>query len=943
MTNASETNNSAPLKLMLIDGHSMAFRAFYGLSPDFFRTSSGQYTNAVHNFLSILLGLIKNEQPDRIVVAFDLPGGTFRTEQYPEYKGGRAKTPEEFNGQIDLIQRLLAGLNIPSITKENFEADDIVATLATKGAEEGYEVLVVSGDRDTFQLINDDVLLLYPVTVGPSKGIKRMDAQAVIDKYKIPPHLYPDLAALTGEKADNIPGVPGVGEGFAAKWILEYGDLTGVLENADRIKGKKGEALRENLEQVRKNRKLNQLVRDLDLGFALSELTAFGPDKEVLEPFFDEVEFRTIRTRTYDTFSTLDAEAAVKVDFTAADTKTVANAADFNAFVEAATKNIAGVERPAEVPESLKNAVTVLPVVEDGAPSAGNAGEQNLLGLVLLAGIENIYLEFSSLNEETQQALSDWLVNEDAPKIIFDAKANYKSLWVQGFDLGGVVEDPLLSSYVCGNIPTARRRTFDAMLEDLTTQYLLTDFPKPAEAEANVQGDLFAQEPEVDLAYQSLVARFIQEIAYALTRDLQEQNQIQLYTDIELPLAKVLAKMERTGIAVDADVLANLKTHYKGFIDQATEQAYSIIGHEVNLSSPKQLQGVLFEELQLPPTRKLKSGYSTDADSMADLLTQVNPDSDGSRFLVALQTYRDFTKLKQTVEGLQKAIADDGRIHTTFQQNVAATGRLSSTDPNLQNIPIRTEEGRKIRGAFVVDPRVSDGTEFASLLTADYSQIEMRIMVHLAQDEKLIQAYKDGEDLHRFVGSEVFGVAPEDVTPEMRSKVKAMSYGLAYGLSRFGLSKQLGIPVNEAAELTVNYFKRFGAVGKFLRTIVKEAHSTGYTETMFGRRRQLPDLASSVRARREAAERAALNAPIQGTAADIMKIAMLNVDRRLEAEGLKTRMLLQIHDELILEVAPGEEEATAKLLEEEMSKAVELSVPMDVAAGTGKSWHEAAH
>ncbi|MDO4916792.1 MAG: DNA polymerase I, partial [Rothia sp. (in: high G+C Gram-positive bacteria)] len=864
-------------------------------------------------------------------------------EQYQEYKGGRNETPEEFAGQIELIGRVLEALNIPSVTVENYEADDIVATLAKTGVAQGYEVQIVSGDRDAFQLINDDVTILYPVTTGPTKGIRRMDAAAVEEKYKIPPHLYPDLAALTGEQADNLPGVPGVGPGFAAKWINEFGDLNGIIQNQDQIKGKKGEALREHLEDVLRNRRLNRLVDDLELPVALESLEDFGPrDSQELEDLFDELEFSTIRKRTAELFSQMAQAAAVQVELLVDEVKTLESADDFSDFIQSAQQSIGEVTRPQPVSDRLSQALVLLPIADEDAAPAGFAHEQNLLGVMIFGGDQGAFINLEEISPALDSVLTAWLEEAGAPKIVYDVKQQFKSFNARGVQLAGVIEDPLLSSYVCGHVPTARRRSFSAMMQDLCEQYLHVEFPEQDKAEHG-QGELFSTEPAVDVDYYALVARHIQELAYALDMDLKEQNQLKLYEEIELPLATVLAQMEIVGIAVNTEVMAELKDYYQSFINQATQEAYSLIDHEVNLGSPKQLQAVLFEELELPTTRKLKSGFSTDAESMADLLTKVNPDSKGAQFLVALQMYRDFTKLKQTVEGLQKATAEDGRVHTTFQQNVAATGRLSSTDPNLQNIPIRTEEGRKIRDAFIVDPKEINGTKFATLLTADYSQIEMRIMVHLAQDEKLIQAYLDGEDLHRFVGSEVFGVAPENVTSEMRSKVKAMSYGLAYGLSRFGLSKQLGIPVDEAAELTVNYFKRFGDVGRFLRGTVKEAHKHGYTETMFGRRRILSDLNSSNRQRRDAAERAALNAPIQGTAADIMKIAMIGVQNRLKAENLTSRMLLQIHDELILEVAPGEEERAAQLLQEEMGNAVHLKVPMDVQVGTGVSWHQAGH
>ncbi|WP_237187714.1 DNA polymerase I [Rothia nasimurium] len=925
---------------MLIDGHSLAFRSFYGTPVDVFVNKEGQHTNAVHGFLSTLISLIKSESPTHIIVAFDLSGGTFRTEEYGEYKGGRNETPEEFYGQIELIQKALAALKIPSVTKERYEADDIVATYTRQGREAGFEVQIVSGDRDAFQLVSDTVTVLYPVTTGPSKGIRYMTPAAVEEKYKVAPHLYPDLAALTGEQADNLPGVPGVGPGFAAKWINEYGDLAGVLENAEKIKGKKGEALRENVENVLRNRRLNRLVDDLDLEVTLEDAHSFGPQEPELGELFDYLDFTSIRKRVQEAFAgRLPSAPAVSLDIESV--LEMQSADELTSFLAQTEEAHRAVERSKELPERLASAVTLYPVVDTGAGETSPAHAQALHGLVLLAGAQAAYCDLATVGDDVRSALSAWLGDESAPKITFDVKQNFKSLAALNLPLAGVVEDPVLSSYVCGFIPTARRRGVQDMLEDLVGDYLGQALP--ATPEQADQGELFSLEPLVDLEYQAHLARAVQELALALHTDLEAKNQLTLYRDIELPSATVLARMEIAGVAIDGTAITDLKKYYGEHVTQATEAAYEVIGHEVNLSSPKQLQVVLFDEMGLPTTRKLKSGYSTDADSLAGILAQVEPDSQGARFLAELQTYRDFTKLKQTVEGLGKATAATGRIHTTYQQNVAATGRLSSTDPNLQNIPIRTEEGRKIRDAFVVAPAPIDGVEYTSLLTADYSQIEMRIMVHLSGDEDLIAAYEGGEDLHRYVGSEVFGVAPEDVTPDMRSKVKAMSYGLAYGLSPFGLSKQLGITVEEATTLRTNYFQRFGKVGRFLRSIVKDAHKSGYTETMFGRRRALPDLASSNRQRREAAERAALNSPIQGTAADIIKIAMINIDARLRRENLASRLLLQVHDELILEVAAGEEKQAERVLTEEMRSAATLRVPLDVQVGWGRSWHEAGH
>lgn len=974
--------------LLLIDGHSLALRSFFGIytmaektGNHVFVRSDGQHTEAVHAFLSTLLNIIKDHNPSHIAVAFDLPGGTFRTEEYSEYKSGRNVIPEAFDGQLDLIKKMLGALKIPALTQENYEADDIVATLTRQGSETQYKVLILSGDRDIFQLVTDDVTLLYPVTTGPSKGIQRMDPAAVEKKTKVPPRLYPDLAALTGEQADNLPGVPGVGPGFAAKWLHEYGDLEGVLANSENIKGKKGEALRENIENVRRNRRLNQLVDTLNLDVEFDQMR-FIPDLQELEAFFDEVEFRTIRKRAQDILGpvirALGAQARTAGEEPMTDNGvpsgptfepirtdeaiTVTSAADFRAWCEHAAH--VGYGRDAsgntiEVPERLKGAVTLFPVIDVPVAREGvkvtktkiRAAEENpvLRGIILTSKESSLWINLTNISEDLASAFAEWVSDPQIRKIVMDLKNQRKLLREYGYKLDGAIEDPSLSSYMCGYIAATNRRLFAERIEDLAEKYLwipqqeFSELVFPEEAPS-----LFEMPGEENLRYFTQVSRVIHELARILHFEMQEQGQLKIYEDIELPLLYVLADMEQAGIAVSDALLNELNDTFSSRASMAEEQAKVLIGGDVNgeplnLASVKQLQTVLFERLGLPKTRKIKSGYSTDSESVADLLTKVSPESDGAQFLIALQAYRDNIKLKQTVEGLQKAAVTDGRVHTTFQQNAASTGRLSSTAPNLQNIPIRTDEGRRIRGAFIVAPKVLDGVEYEGLLTADYSQIEMRIMVHLAADEKLIQAYADGEDLHRYVGSEVFGVAPEEVTSQMRAKVKAMSYGLAYGLSRFGLAKQLNISSDEAGELRTNYFKRFGRVGRFLRGVVKQAHNDGYTETIYGRRRSLPDLDSPNRTRREAAERAALNAPIQGTAADIIKIAMINIHRRLQEENLKTRMLLQVHDEIILEVAVGEREAAQRILVEEMSEAIELKVPLDVQVGWGKSWEEAGH
>lgn len=888
-------------RLLLLDGHSMAFRAFYALNYENFYTDKGEFTNAVYGFTSMLLKMIEQREPTHVAVAFDLPGGTFRTEAYEEYKGGRNETPEAFSGQIENIQALMHALGIPSITLENFEADDILATLSTRGQAEGFDVIVVSGDRDAFQLIDEHVSVLYP-----KKGISDippMDADAVMEKYGVSPANYPDLAALVGEKADNLPGVPGVGPKTAAKWIAQYGDAEAVLLHAEEIKGKAGENLRAHAEDVRRNRRLNALVRDLELPVTWAEMELRAPDAEELDHLFTRLEFNTLRKRVAEVFA---AEETPQERGEVPAPALLDDAEALREWLAAGT----GADHALDV--VLEPVAGTLP----GAP-------EDVVAIGFARTGATAWLDPSALDAAATDALDSWLREPSAHKVLHGAKRALKSLRARGLGLEGVVDDTMIAAY----LEQPDRRSHE--LADLAQVYLKETLEEDGGA---AQGEL---DFEVDAERAERSARradAILRLHLELAPLLEANGQTGLLLQLELPLSRVLADMEEAGIAVDIAALDTLVEHFAAQSEAAKAEAYAAIGHEVNLGSPKQLQVVLFEELELPKTKKIKTGYTTDAASLAELLAKT-----GHPFLAALMAHRDATKLGQTVEGLRKSVADDGRIHTTYAQTIAATGRLSSLNPNLQNIPVRSEEGRRIREVFTV------GEGYETLLTADYSQIEMRILVHLAQDEALIQAFKDGEDLHRFVGSHVFGVAPELVTAEMRSKVKAMSYGLAYGLSSFGLSKQLNIGVDEARTLMKDYYQRFGAVKEYLAGVVDQAHRDGYTSTLLGRRRNLPDLKSDQRQARDAAERVALNAPIQGSAADIIKLAMLHVRARLDAEGLASRLLLQVHDELVIEVAPGELEAVTALLREEMGSAMDLAVPLDVHVGMGRTWHEAGH
>ena len=888
-------------RLLLLDGHSLAYRAFFALPVENFSTSTGQHTNAVYGFTSMLINVLRDEQPTHVGVAFDVSRQTFRTEEYAEYKAGRSATPNEFNGQVSLLHEVLDALNIRHVEVEGYEADDVIATLTTEAVTEGMDVLICSGDRDTLQLVSDQVTVLYPV-----KGVSdlaRMTPEAVEAKYGVGPDRYSDLAALVGESSDNLPGVPGVGPKTAAKWLAQYGDLAGVVAHVDQIKGKAGDSLREHLDGVLRNRRLNALIRDMPLPVGVKELERHNWDREKVHTVFDGLEFRVLRDRLFATIEAPELEAESGFE------------------VEGVTL------APADVPGWLDDhagpgAAVGLHVVGTWARGTGDV---QALAVATTAG-PAAYIDVASLDDTAEKAVAGWLADATRPKVLHDAKGPLQAVAARGWDLQGVATDTALAAYLV----RPDQRSYD--LADLVLRNLGRELR--AEAEPGGQGLLdFSADGDTEAQDAMVRARAVLDLSGALGEQLEATGGTELQREVELPLVYVLARMERTGIAVDCDQMQRLEADFAAKVREAQEDCYDAIGGEqINLGSPKQLQVVLFDTLGMPKTKKTKTGWTTDADALTDLYAKTE-----HPFLEALLRHRDATRLRVTVEGLLKSVADDGRIHTTYQQTIAATGRLSSTDPNLQNIPIRTEEGRRIRDAFVV------GEGYESLMSADYSQIEMRIMAHLSGDAGLIEAFRTGEDLHRFVGSRVFGVEPEDVTPAMRSKVKAMSYGLAYGLSAFGLSKQLTISTGEAQGLMDEYFARFGGVRDYLRDVVAQARATGYTATMLGRRRYLPDLTSDNRQRREGAERMALNAPIQGSAADIIKLAMLRVEDGLTKAGAKSRQLLQVHDELVIEVAPGEKDDVEALVRHEMGQAIALDVPLEVSVGVGHSWHDAAH
>ena len=897
-----ETN--ARPRLLLLDGHSLAYRAFFALPVENFSTTTGQHTNAVYGFTSMLINVLRDEQPTHVAVAFDVSRQTFRMQEYSEYKAKRNKTPGEFSSQLPLIEEVLDALNIPFLKKDGFEADDIIATLVTQAlAEPEMEVLILTGDRDSLQLVTDRSTVLYPMR-GVS-DLARMTPEAVEAKYAVPPHQYPELAAIVGETSDNLPGVPGVGQGFAAKWLKTYGDLDGVIDNADKITGKKGEALREHLGDVMRNRRLNALVRDLDLELHPRDLALRPWDRQAVHTLFDGLEFRVLRDRLFETLSSEE------------------DVVDDSGFELAGTR-LGADEVGSWLAEHASGDVATGVAVQ-GAWRAGT-GEVWSLALAAADGTA-AWFDAAEVTPADDAAVAAWLADAARPKILHDAKGPMLALAARGWPLAGLQSDTAIAAYLV----RPDQRSYD--LADLTLRYLKRELKQGEADDGQLSLDTLGDEGDSAAADTAMLhARAVLDLAEALDTAVEEHGGTELMAEIELPLVHLLARMETLGIAVDSEHLESLEQHFSAEVRAAAEEAYAVIGKEINLGSPKQLQVVLFDELDMPKTKRTKTGYTTDADALQALYVKTE-----HPFLLHLLRHRDVIRLRQTIEGLLKTVAADGRIHTTFNQTIAATGRLSSTDPNLQNIPIRTEEGRRIREAFVV------GEGFESLMTADYSQIEMRIMAHLSEDALLIEAFRSGQDFHSITAARVFDVAAEDVSTEQRAKIKAMNYGLAYGLSAFGLGQQLGIEPGEARGLMDEYFETFGGVRDYLGGVVDEARRTGFTETLRGRRRYLPDLTSDNRQRREMAERMALNAPIQGSAADLIKVAMLDLEEGIATAGLRSRMLLQVHDELVLEVAAGEREQLEQLVRQHMGAAADLLVPLDVSVGTGRSWHEAAH
>jgi DNA polymerase I len=899
--------STATSPLVLLDGHSLAYRAFFALPSDL-ATTTGQVTNAVYGFTSMLVKLFGDFAPDRIAVCFDLGRPAYRHDVYEGYKANRRTSPDEFISQMPLIRDVLAALRIPVVEVEGYEADDVIATLVGQAKAEGLPVLIVTGDRDNLQLIDDRADVRVMMTRRGITDTAIYDEAAVQERYGVPPGRYLDVAALRGDASDNLPGVPGVGDKTATKLVQAYGSAEEVVAHAAEQRGKLRDNLLANADGVLRNKQLMILRDDVPLPVGVRDLRIGSWDRTEIHRLFDTLEFHPLRERLFATTAQPGpVDAGFQVDGRAL------GAGELASWLH-------------EVPAGAQVALAARLITRPGTAE--------LTGMAFWAeGRGAVWADLDEATPGDLEALAALLADPERPKLAHDAKYLYLAVWARGWELSGLAMDTALAAYLA--LPA--QRTYD--LADLALRYLRKELrPEGAGGEEQPAGEgtqLALDTGEADTwADWCLRVTAVGELAEALGKEMAAMDVERLAREVELPLVPILAKLERTGIAVDLSVLEEIGDRLDARLADHEARVYQLAGEQFNIGSNPQLQQILFEKLRLPKTKRIKTGYTTDAAALAQLaVTNPHP------ILDALLGYREVAKLKNTyIDTLPKLVSpSSGRIHAQFNQLVASTGRLSSQNPNVQNIPIRTETGREIRRAFVA----GQGTE--GLLVADYAQIEFRVLAHLAGDEALIEAFLGGEDVHATVAGMVWGLPPDQVDRELRARVKMVTYGLAYGLSAYGLAQGIGIAPDEAKALMDTYFERFGKVKAYLDGVVTQARRDGYTHTILGRRRYLPDLASDSYQRRQMAERMALNAPIQGSAADIIKMAMVAVDRAMTDQGLASRMVLQVHDELVFEVAPGEGERLAELVRREMQDVYLLRVPLEVSMATGRSWAEAQH
>ncbi|HHU92438.1 MAG TPA: DNA polymerase I [Halanaerobiaceae bacterium] len=869
-------------KLFLLDGHSLAHRAFYALP--LLQNSAGEYTNAVYGFARMLFRLIEDEQPDYMIVAFDTKAPTFRHQEYVEYKGNRKETPDELRPQFALIRELLEALNIKIISKEGFEADDLIGTLARKGEKEGLEVRIVTGDRDTLQLVSEKINVLY--TRRGITELERYDLAKIKEEYQLEPDQLKDMKGLMGDSSDNIPGVPGIGEKTAIALLKEFSSLENLLANIDKVSGKKRkENLQEYGDQARLSKLLGTIVIDVPLEYNLADSRLEEVDKEALLPLLERLEFKSLLEQfAPGTAGTARKEFALEE-------------IDFQELEETDEEKINAIIRKIEAQKEM-----ALDFLLDNYKYPVSARVESFL--LALNNKEVYSLPFT---EKILKLFSDIFSREEIKKYILHGKETFIVLKKKSLDLKGFVFDPLLAAYLLNpsdNLPS---------LEEQVEKELKLSLP----ADSSVRDK------------NSLILSRLFEMKDILVEKLKNDNLYSLYRELEIPLVEVLAELEVNGVKIDTAYLEILSEKWARELELITEKIHKLAGEEFNINSPKQLGVILFEKLGLPVVKKTKTGYSTDAEVLEEL-------KDKHEIIGLIMKYRQLAKLKSTyVDALPPLVnKETGRLHTSFNQMVTATGRLSSTDPNLQNIPIRTAEGREIRKAFISE------NEDWLLLSADYSQIELRVLAHISGDENLIRAFNNNADIHNETASEIFGVRPDEVTPDMRRHAKVINFGIAYGMSSFGLATDLGISRNEAEAYIEKYFQRFSGVKKYMDEVVEKARKDGFVTTILNRRRHIPDINSRNFHRRNFARRTAINTPIQGSAADLMKKAMLNVYNKIKTEKYRARILLQVHDELVLEVHREDLKELAEVLKREMEKVVELKVPLVVEVQVAENWKD---
>ena len=885
--------------LLLIDGNSLTYRAFFALPTDM-STASGQVTNAVFGFTSMLINLMRDHEPVGIAIAFDLPKPTFRHERYDQYKAGRDAAPDILRQQMGLVREVIDALNFPVLDLEGYEADDILATLATRAREEKREAIVVTGDRDVYQLVEDPYIKVLYNRRGVS-DYALYDEKGIEERTGVTPVNYVQYAALRGDKSDNLPGVPGVGEKTAAKLINKYGGIDGIYAAVDEQTPKLRENLAANEDDVRRNLDLMELIRDVPIEFDLDDLQPGEPDHDEVKRLFDFLEFRTLHERLYEVLGEGSPAPSEPREVLEAEVLRLETADEIH-------------KRLAKLPTDRTVAVAI----------AADEPEAGLAIVVDPSSAEVLWVDSAQLEDGETMASIAALGGEQGIAL-HDGKALLRRWLTTDGSTARLTLDTAIAAYLLDPADS----TYE--LADVLTRYTELEL---AESEAAPTGQLDfgtldADENTADAALRAArSALAIDRLIDPLRAALDAQGLSDLNNTIEVPLITVLARMESLGIGVDVAELTRLRDHLTSEVERLRGLVHEAAGEEFNVNSTKQLREILFERLDLTPQKKTKTGYSTDAASLEKLRGQHD-------IIEHLLAYREVEKLRSTYGvGLLGEVGDGDRIRATFNQTVARTGRLSSDAPNLHNIPVRSEMGREFRKAFVP----ADGFD---LLVADYNQIELRCIAHLAEDPGLIEAFEAGDDIHNATASRVFGVDSEDVSIEQRSKAKMVSYGLAYGMEAYGLSQRLGIPVEEAAEILKAYFEAFPSVRKYMDDTVAEARQRGYTETLFGRRRKIPELSSPNFRVRQAGERQAMNAGIQGLAADIFKVALVNLDSELQDAGAQSQLILQVHDEVILEVVDDERDDMADLTTRVMADAFDLRVPLEVNLAFGDSWADA--